>query len=109
MARIKRLAENGWFSFIEKVAVMVIAAGLTFYGKLLFDLNTAVNVQAEQNKALVKSLEELKKDIAIVTDNLLNQPRFDKADARRMDDDHKEIMLDHEDRIRLLESRTWPE
>ena len=98
--------------FASVISIVIVLAGLLAWtGKLLFDLNTAVTkITTVQEQVLVPGLGEVKGDLSILTDNLLNQPRFDKTDGQRLDDAHRKIMDALDDRIRRLEQgKGWPE
>jgi hypothetical protein len=106
----KSLADNGWLTLISRVAVMVVAAALIGAGKLLWDLNTSVTkITTIQQQVLVPGLVDVKGGLKILTDNLLNQPRFDKGDGLRLDRDHRTIMdeqdKDHSTRMDALDAR----
>lgn len=107
----KSLAENGWVRLAERIAVILVAAGLAAAGKLLFDLSTAVTkITTIQEQTIVPGLGEVKDELTILTDNLLNRPRFDKDDSERLDDAHRKIMEGHDARLRALEKREgWRE
>lgn len=107
----RSIADNGWVKLAERVAVVVLAGGIGFSGKLLFDLNTAVTkITAVQENVLVPGLSEVKGELNILTDNLLNQPRFDKNDGQRLDDAHRRVMDALDRRIRELEAgKGWPQ
>ena len=101
----KTLADNGWLALISRISVIVVAAGVIGAGKLLWDLNTSVTkITTVQREVLVPGLGEVKGGLQILTDNLLNQPRFDKGDAQRLDDAHRKIMNTLDARIRELEA-----
>lgn len=118
----RSIADNGWVKLAERVAVVVLAGGLGFSGKLLFDLKTEMTkITTVQQQVLVPGLTEVKGELGILTDNLLNQPRFDKNDGQRLDDAHRKVMDSQDDahrkvmealdeRIRRLEAgRGWAE
>lgn len=107
----KTIADNGWVKLAERVAVVVLAGGIAYAGKLLIDLNTQMaEITAVQDRVVVPGLTEVKDDLRLLTDNLLNQPRFDKNDGQRLDDAHRAIMQGLDARLRELEARDgWPQ
>ncbi|MGI9489167.1 MAG: hypothetical protein ACR2RF_25430 [Geminicoccaceae bacterium] len=115
-----KIADNSWVKLSERAAVYVLVAGLAFVGSMISELSDTITdpevglvakvteVRTVQNKAIVPGLISLRKDLSIVTDNLLNHPRFDKSDAQRMDDQHRSIMDLLDTRVRALEGAGGP-
>ena len=115
MPNPEKIADNGWVKLSERAAVYVLVAGLAFVGNMINEIDRTIThpndglaakvaeVRTVQNKAIVPALESLRKDLSIVTDNLLNHPRFDKMDGQRLDDKHRKIMQDLDERLRNLE------
>lgn len=120
MPNPEKIADNGWVKLSERAAVYVLVAGLAFVGNMISDIDRTIThpndglaakvaeVRTVQNKAIVPSLESLGENLTIITDNLLNHPRFDKNDAQRLDDKHREIMKALDARLRSLEGRGPP-
>jgi len=120
MPNPEKLADNAWLRLSERAAVYILLAGLAFVGNMIDDLASIITapddglvakvaeVRTVQNKAIVPSLVDLRKGLTIVTDNLLNHPRFDKNDAERLDDKHLKIMEGLDARLRELEGRGPP-
>lgn len=116
----EKLAENVWLKLSERAAIYVLVAGLAFVGNMISSLRDLITdpesglvakvteVRTVQNKAIVPSLTDLRDGLTIVTDNLLNHPRFDKADAQRLDDKHRRVMDSLDERLRELEGRGPP-
>lgn len=118
---IKTLAGNG-FKLGISVLMVTLTVLLGFVGNLLLDLNKTIShpetglvakvskLTTVQEQVLAPGLGEVKGGLTVLTDNLLNQPRFDKNDAQRLDDSHRKIMEGHDARLRELEARGgWPE
>ena len=114
----KTIIDSPW---VNRALMVIIVAGIAFVGNFVWDINQKltepqhgviaeiVRISTVQDKVLVPSLRELKSELNVLTDNLLNQPRFDKEDSRRMDDRHLGIMNELDNRIRELEKGGNPD
>lgn len=111
----RSIADSTWIKLVERAAIAVLVVGVGFVGTMVLNLAESERIMVRkiseiatvQDKVLVPGLKEVKDSIVVVTDNLLNQPRFDKNDALRMDDDHTKTMQGLDQRLRILEQGNW--
>ena len=107
----QQIADNGLLKLVERVAVPLMVAVVVYIADSLNDVNdrvihldkAAVEIRTVQEKVVVPGLAETKASLLVVTDNLLNRPRWDKDDALRQDREHKKIMHGFDERLRAVE------
>jgi len=102
----ERLAESTWLKALERLAIPLMVVALAWFGSTLNSLQISVTeVRTAQQEAIVPGVDNLNHQINNITKKMLEHKWFGRDDAERLDDQHRALIGDHDNRLREIEKR----